>query len=374
MKKIIIASDSFKGTLTSNEICEISKLCINKIFPNCEVIEIPIADGGEGTVDCFIKAINAKKINITVKDSLFKPINTYYALKNKTAIIEVASSSGLPQLKDKKDPSITSTYGIGEQIIDAINRGANKIILGLGGSSTNDGGCGCACALKVKFYNKENQEFIPTGKTLNEIVKIDTREAKKILKNVEIIAMCDVTNKMHGKHGASYIYAPQKGADALMVKQLDNGLKHLDKIIRKDLKVNVSNIKGTGAAGALGAGVLAFFNANLKSGIETILDITRFDEQLKDANYVITGEGKLDNQSFQGKVIQGILKRCKNTNAKVIIIPGIIDENLNISKIKYNNLAGIHPTVTEPLPFETIQKNAKQNYINTLSKILNNIK
>lgn len=371
MKKIIIASDSFKGTLSSSDICDIAKDCINKAFPNCEVIQIPIADGGEGTVDCFIKALNASKVNISVNDSYMKKIETYYALKDNIAFIEIASSSGLPQVKNNKNPALTSTYGIGEQIYDAISKGATKIVLGLGGSSTNDAGCGCACALKAKFYDKYNNEFVPTGKTLKNVKKIDISKTKELLKDIEIIAMCDVANKMYGKKGASYVYAPQKGADKKMVKELDKGLKHLSKIIKKDFKINVSKIKGSGAAGAFGAGSIAFFNASLKSGIDTILDITNFNDYLNDCDFVITGEGKLDNQSFNGKVISGILKRCNAFNVKVIIIPGCIDSTLNNINIK--NVYGIYPTIKEKLPFEIIKKNAKSNYIKTLTNVLNSL-
>ncbi len=372
MKRIIIASDSFKGTLSSSDICDIAKNCINEIFPNCEVIQIPIADGGEGTVDCFIRTLNAKKVDIIVNDSYMNKINTYYAIHDNTAFIEVASSSGLPQVKENKNPSLTSTYGIGEQIYDSISKGATKIILGLGGSSTNDAGCGCACALKTKFYDKYNNEFIPTGKTLINVKRIDTTETRKLLKNIEIIAMCDVNNKMYGKDGASYVYAPQKGADKKMVKELDKGLKHLSKVIKKDLQINVSKIQGAGAAGALGAGSIAFLNASLKSGIDIVLDITGFNNYLKDCDYVITGEGKLDYQSFKGKVISGILNRCKKYNTPVIIIPGCID--LSTKNINIENVQGIYPTIKEDLPFDIIKKNAAANYKKTLINVLNSLK
>ena len=372
MKKIIIASDSFKGTLSSNDICDIAKDCINETFPDCKVIQIPIADGGEGTVDCFIKALNAKRINVTVNDSYMNKINTYYAMHDNTAFIEVASSSGLPDVKENKNPSLTSTYGIGEQIYDAINKGATKITLGLGGSSTNDAGCGCACALKTKFYDKHGNEFIPIGKTLINVKRIDTTETRKLLKNIEITAMCDVNNKMYGKNGASYVYAPQKGADEKMVKELDKGLKHISKIIKKELKINVSNIKGSGAAGALGAGSIAFLNASLKSGIDIVLNITNFDNYLNGCDYVITGEGKLDNQSFKGKVVSGILNRCKKYNVPVIIIPGCIDSS--IKSVNIENVQGIYPTIKEKLPFDIIKKEALVNYKNTLMNVLNSLK
>lgn len=374
MKKIIVASDSFKGTLTSEEICDICTKTIKKQLPSCQVIPIPIADGGEGTVDAFIKAINASKIEITVKDSYFNTIKTYYAIKDTTAFIEVASSSGLPQVENNKNPSLTSTYGIGEQIQDAINKGVNKIVLGLGGSSTNDGGCGCASALKVKFYDKNNKEFIPTGKTLININKIDTSECKKLLKNVEIIAMCDVTNKMYGKNGAAYIFAPQKGANKEMVKELDKGLKHLAKIIKKDLKMNIANIKGTGAAGALGAGIIAFFNGKLQSGIDTILDITDFNNKLENTDLVITGEGKVDLQSLKGKTISGVIKRCKEKNINVIIISGIIDKNCLKHIKKEKIIKGIYPITKEIKSFEEIKKESKNNYQTTLTEILNSFK
>lgn len=336
MKKVVLVPDSFKGTLSSSKVCEIMHNKIKEHFPLCEVISIPVADGGEGSVDCFLTAVGGEKINTKVKNPYFEDMEAFYGLidNRKTAIIEMAACAGLPLVEDRKDPTKTTTYGVGQLILDAANRGANKIIVGLGGSCTNDGGCGAATAIGIKFFNKKGDEFVPTGGRLYEINRIDMSSKAAVLKGVEIISMCDIDNPMYGPTGAAHVFAPQKGADGEMVQHLDNGLKHLSKVIKKALNKDFGETPGSGAAGAMGAGMLAFFDSKLQMGIETVLDAVNFNSVISDADIIFTGEGKIDCQSLRGKVVIGVAKRARQQNIPVIVISGGaelgIDEAYNL--------------------------------------------
>lgn len=330
MQKVVLIPDSFKGTLSSVKICEIIVSCVRKHFPQCEVVSIPVADGGEGSVDCFLTVLGGEKVQVTVKNPYFEDMESFYGLidNGNTAIIEMAACAGLPLVEDRKDPRKTTTYGVGQLILAAADRGVKKIIVGLGGSSTNDGGCGAAAAVGVKFFNAQGEEFIPTGGTLQDIARIDMSGKNKILDGIEIITMCDINNPMYGPNGAAHVFGPQKGADPEMVVFLDQGVKHLADIIKKDLKMDLGQIPGTGAAGAMGAGMIAFFNSKLQMGIETVLDTVNFSSVITGADMVITGEGKMDSQSLRGKVVIGVAKRAKEQNVPVIVIAGGADEGI----------------------------------------------
>jgi glycerate kinase len=317
--KIVIASDSFKGTLSSLDICHLFKDELVK-YPSIKAAYLPIADGGEGSLAAIAYSLKGRYINITAKNPYFVDIDSRYFLDgNNVAYLETASTAGLTLIEDI-NPSKTTTFGLGQQVLDAINKGGKKIYIFLGGSATNDGGCGLFAALGTKFYNGRNKEFIPVGSTLKDIVRIDNSLVDKRLEGIEIIGMCDVDNPMHGPQGAAYVYGPQKGADNKMVIELDKGLKHLATIIKKDLHIDVASNPGAGAAGGIGAGILAFAKGTLKSGIETILDLIAFDNAIVDADYVISGEGRLDEQSFYGKTIKGIAARCQRNNRKLILL------------------------------------------------------
>ncbi len=372
MQKCIVISDSFKGTLSSREICDIARNTIPCCFPSCEVITIPIADGGEGTVDCFIEAIKAKTVSAEITGPFGEPISALYAVKDDLAIIEMSSAAGLPMVGDKKDPSNTTTFGVGQLISHAIKSGCRRILLGIGGSATNDGGCGCAAALGVKFFDHKGKEFIPVGKNLDQIHKIDISAAKELLKDIRITAMCDVDNPMHGPTGAAYTFAPQKGADSHMVQLLDYRLRSLDEVIKKELGLSVADIPGTGAAGGLGAGCIAFLDAELCPGIELILDVVDFDKLLEGADMVITGEGRIDGQSLHGKVISGIAKRTSKMNIPLVAIVGSIDENsvaaydIGVTALFSINRKSL--ALKDSAPFSAI------NYKRTLEDILRLIK
>ncbi len=324
MKKAVLIPDSFKGTLTSAEICSIMGETIKKHFPSCELISIPVADGGEGSVDAFLTALGGEKIWLQVCNPYFEPMRAFYGLidNGNTAVIEMAACAGLPLAEECKNPGVTTTYGVGQMILDAASRGVKKIIVGLGGSCTNDGGCGAASAVGVKFTNADKKEFVPVGSTLSEIAHIDLSGRNPALKGIEIVTMCDIDNPMYGENGAACIFAPQKGADPDMVKSLDAGLCHLGEVIYTDLERDLAQVPGGGAAGAMGVGMMAFFDSVLQMGIETVLDTVSFDEIIRDADIIFTGEGKIDSQSLRGKVVIGVAKRAKKQGKPVIAVVG----------------------------------------------------
>ena len=373
MPKIVVASDSFKGTLSSKEICTIAKNTINKILPSYEVITFPIADGGEGTVDFFIESLSFKKVPIKIKDAYFKELSAYYAIKDKVAVMEISTLSSLYKNKlSSNNPAIASSYGLGEMINDAIeNKHVKEIIIGLGGSVSNDAGCGCACALGAKFYNINNQEFIPLGQNLTEIKDIDLSTIKEKLANIKVTCICDVINPMHGINGAAYVFAKQKGADNNMIKMLDDNLCYLDKFILNKYGYNYANRKRTGAAGAFGYGALVFLKASLKNGIDTILKYLNFEKHLKNCDFVITGEGKLDNQSLKGKVISGIINACHKCNTKIVLICGQGEKSVIENLKKDSSIIGIFQTLNnQNYSWNEIKENAKNDYIKSLTNIL----
>ena len=374
MQNFILVPDSFKGTLSAIEVCNIMKSSIKNLYKDANIISVPVADGGEGTVDAFLYALGGEKKSVWVSDAFNEQkILAYYAmLKNDIAVIEMAACAGLPLVKDRLEPDKTTTFGVGELIIDAINSGAKKIILGLGGSATNDGGCGMAAALGVKFKDEQDQEFIPTGGTLSQIYKIDMNNIYSKIKDVEFISMCDVDNPLCGRLGASAVFAPQKGADEDMVKLLDEGLAHLAKIIKRDLHIEVKDIKGAGAAGGLGAGSIAFLQSKLTKGIDVILDTIKFDELVSKADIVFTGEGKFDSQSLHGKVVMGVANRSQKYKTPVIVVTGAIGENIQEA---YNKgITAIFSINKEPMEFSKSALKSKENMILTMENILRLLK
>lgn len=374
MQNFILVPDSFKGTLSAIEVCNIMKSSIKNLYEDANIISVPVADGGEGTVDAFLYALGGEKKSVWVSDAFNeqKILAHYAMLKDDIAVIEMAACAGLPLVKNRLEPDKTTTFGVGELIIDAINSGAKKIILGLGGSATNDGGCGMAAALGVKFKDEQDQEFIPTGGTLSQIYKIDMNNIYSKIKDVEFVSMCDVDNPLCGKLGASAVFAPQKGADEDMVKSLDEGLAHLAKIIKRDLHIEVKDIKGAGAAGGLGAGSIAFLQSKLTKGIDVILDTINFDELVSKADIVFTGEGKFDSQSLHGKVVMGVANRSQKYKTPVIVVTGAIGENIQEA---YNKgITAIFSINKEPMEFSKSALKSKENMILTMENILRLLK
>lgn len=374
MQNFILVPDSFKGTLSAIEVCNIMKSSIKNLYKDANIISVPVADGGEGTVDAFLYALGGEKKSVWASDAFNeqKILAHYAMLKDDIAVIEMATCAGLPLVKNRLEPDKTTTFGVGELIVDAINSGAKKIILGLGGSATNDGGCGMAAALGVKFKDEQDQKFIPTGGTLSKIYKIDMNNIYPKIKDIEFISMCDVDNPLCGRLGASAVFAPQKGADEDMVKLLDEGLAHLAKIIKRDLHIEVKDIKGAGAAGGLGAGSIAFLQSKLTKGIDVVLDTINFDELVSKADIVFTGEGKFDSQSLHGKVVMGVANRSQKYKTPVIVVTGAIGENIQEA---YNKgITAIFSINKEPMEFSKSALKSKENMILTMENILRLLK
>lgn len=326
--RIVIAPDSFKGSLSATEVCDIVEGAILKIMPTAEIVKIPISDGGEGLVEVLVRHQAGELIKIKTRDPLSREITTAYGiLDGEVAVIEMSAASGLPLLTiGERNPLKTSTYGTGEMIVDAINRGCRKIILGLGGSATNDGGLGVASALGVRFYDQNMELLAPCGENLSRVTTVDTSQVEPLLEGIEIIIACDVENILCGALGAAAVYGPQKGANSEMVAMLDQGLQVFGRLLEKKTAMNLLELKGIGAAGGMALPLVALFKAQLKSGLDIVLDEIDFDSAISRADMIITGEGKTDAQSAMGKVISGVGKRGKKQNIPVVVISGALDD------------------------------------------------
>lgn len=372
MKKCIVISDSFKGTLSTLDICAIAREVFPAHFPDCELVTLPVADGGEGTVACFLEALQAQTVSVMVSGPFGEPVQAAYARKDTLAVIEMASAAGLPLAGERRDPEAATTFGVGQLIRHAIEQGCTDILLGLGGSATNDGGCGCAAALGTRFFDVEGNVFVPTGGTLANIAHIDTGECRRLLENVCLTVMCDVENPLYGPNGAAWVFGPQKGADDAMAARLDDGLRHLDKILRQDLHLSLADLPGAGAAGGMGAGSIAFLGGTLRSGIEAVLDAVDFDCQLDGAGLVITGEGRIDSQSVQGKVISGIAKRTAPRNIPLVAIVGGIGPG---AEVAYGlGLTAMFSINRAAESFTESAPKSAENYRRTLSDLLRLVK
>lgn len=368
MKKCIVMSDSFKGTLSSAAICRIARQTIPQVFPDCQVLAFPVADGGEGTVACFLEATEARRVCTTVSGPFGAPVQAAYARWDDCAVIEMAAAAGLPLVEGRGDPERTTTCGVGELIGHAVDSGCRRILLGIGGSATNDGGCGCAAALGAVFRDEAGQPFVPVGGTLRRVAHIDLTPLQRRLAGVSITAMCDVENPLFGENGAACVFAPQKGADEAAVRRLDDGLRVLEQVIRRELGLSVAGLPGAGAAGGLGAGCVAFLGGELRSGIEAILDMLHFDRQLEGTELVITGEGRIDGQSVQGKVISGIARRTKPRGIPLVVIAGSADDS---SDAAYDmGVTAIFTTDRTAAGFPALRSRCQEDYRRTLLDVL----
>lgn len=358
--KIVIAADSFKGSCSTFEVANAIENGIRKVFKDFEIIKIPVADGGEGTVDSLVKGTGGRYETVNVKDPLGRYIECKYGiLKDNVAVLEMAASSGLTLLKEEeRNPLITTTYGTGQMIRAALDKGCKKILIGIGGSATNDGGAGMAQALGVSFRDNEGNEIGYGGGELARIKDIDITGIDSRLKDTEIVILSDVSNPLCGPNGVSFIYGPQKGATNEMVKQLDNNLEHYASIINEKLGIDITGVPGAGAAGGLGAGLIVFCNATVLSGIDVVLDINGIDRQLIDADLVITGEGKIDNQTVYGKVPVGVAKRALKYGIPVIAIVGSIGEEASV--VYDYGINAIMDIVSRPMSLEDSMKNVSQ--------------
>jgi len=331
--KIVVAPDSFKGSLTAVEVSDAIAQGVREIFPEAEIVKIPMADGGDGTVQCLVNATGGKILREKVTGPLGDEVWASYGIlgDKKTAVIEMAEASGLTLVPgNKRNPLITTTYGTGQLIKSALDRGCRKMIIGIGGSATNDGGAGMVQALGAKLLDKDGEEIGFGGGELKKLNRIDISNLDNRLSDTKVLVASDVNNPLCGPKGASRIYGPQKGATPELIKQLDKSLSHFAEIIKRDLNKDIKDIPGAGAAGGLGASLIAFLDAELRPGIEIIIEIVKLEQSIKDADLVITGEGKIDSQTVYGKTPIGVAKIAKKYNVPVIAVAAIISDDADI--------------------------------------------
>lgn len=320
MKRCLVLSDSFKGTPSSPDICRIAR---SLHIPGWHIDALPVADGGEGTTDCFLDACGGQRIALPVSGPFGGTIDGFYGLlPDGTAVVECAAAAGLHQAEGRPDPEAATTYGVGQLLAHALDHGAKRLILGLGGSCTNDGGCGAAAALGVRFYDRQGRGFVPTGGTLADIEAIDLSGRHPGLRPGVLTVMCDIDNPLYGETGAAYIFAPQKGANDACVQRLDAGLRHLAAVLHAQLGAEVDTLPGGGAAGGFGAGCAALLCGALRSGITTVLDTVDFDRRAVGCDLVVTGEGSFDAQSLGGKAISGVAGRCQKLHVPAAVLAG----------------------------------------------------
>lgn len=351
--KVVIAPDSFKGSLSASEVSGYIEKGVRKVFEAADIVRIPMADGGEGTVQSLVDSTNGVVVNVKVKGPLLKEVDAFYGIlgDGTTAVIEMAAASGLPLLsEDERNPMVTTTYGTGELIRHALDKGCDSIIIGIGGSATNDGGAGMIKALGARLLDKDGKEVGCGGGCLDRVEAIDLSNMDKRLKCCRIIAACDVDNPLVGPRGASHIFGPQKGADEEMVKALDKNLLHYAEVVEKVTGIAIKDFPGAGAAGGLGGGLLAFLGAELKRGIDIVLEATGFEERIKDADIIITGEGRMDYQTQYGKTPYGVAQAAKKYGIPVIAIVGSVGQN---AEVLYNmGFCGIFSIINRPMMLE----------------------
>jgi glycerate kinase len=350
---IVVAPDSFKESLSAKAVASNIATAIAKIMPEANILQIPISDGGEGLLEALVTPSEGKLIPVKVKDPLLRNIQAHYGIlgDGTTAVVEMATASGLELLKEiERNPLITSTYGTGELIRDALNKGCTKIIIGLGGSATNDGGIGMIKALGGKFLNKKGVSIDEGGGALDALNQIDITELDKRLLKCEIIGACDVSNPLTGNQGASIVFGGQKGGSTLELEQLDKNLFHYASVIKSDLGMDVKEVEGTGAAGGMGAALLAFLDAELMRGIDLIMDTLQLEAHIKNADLVVTGEGKIDRQTLYGKTITGVAKVAQKHGIPVIAIAGKIGND--IDEIYKLGVTSIFSIVNQPMTLQ----------------------
>lgn len=342
MAKYVLIPDSFKGTLSSEDICRIASEEILRLEPEAEICAIPVADGGEGTVDAFLAAVGGTRAEVPCTGPCGQEVMGFYGLlPDGTAVVEMAAAAGLPLAGACRDPEKTTTYGVGQLMAHALSRGAKRLVLGLGGSATNDGGCGAAAALGAEFLDEEGRAFVPTGGTLTQIAHIRMKGLRETLAGVDVTVMCDIDNPLCGPAGAAAVFGPQKGADAAMVARMDAGLRHLAEMLEKDVGMEVLTLAGGGSAGGFGAGAAAFFGGQLRMGIDVVLDLTDFDRKCRGASLVITGEGHLDSQSLRGKTVVGVARRARALGVPAAALVGGCETALDA--VYAEGVSGVFP-------------------------------
>ena len=354
---ILAAPDSFKGSLTALEVAENIQKGIKNFDEKINVELLPMADGGEGTVQSLVDATDGEIIKKDVTGPLGKKVEAFYGIlgDKKTAVIEMAAASGLPLVpKAKRNPLKTTTYGTGELIMSALKHGVEQIIVGIGGSATNDAGVGMAQALGAEILDENGKQVAFGGEHLDEIKEINLESLDSRIKETEILVACDVDNPLFGRNGAAYVYAPQKGADQYMVEQLDNNLRQFNEVVKEELNKNINEIPGAGAAGGLGAGLVAFLDAELKAGIDIILELMNFEKKLEDIDLVITGEGMLDGQSINGKTPIGVARKAKEKEIAVVAIAGTL--GIGVKKVLDYGIDAYFSIIDKPSELDLIVK------------------
>ncbi|ARU50079.1 glycerate kinase family protein [Sulfurospirillum diekertiae] len=356
--KVVLAIDSFKGCASSQELSAWIEEGIKEVYTEADVHSCYIADGGEGMLSALMQNVKGKIVTCKVHDPLMNPISAQYGIleDGTTAVIEMAQAGGLPLVpKEKRNPLLTTTFGVGEQIKDAIEKGCRKFIVGIGGSATNDAALGMLQALGYRFLDASGKELGLGGAILESVHHIDESHVLPELKTCEFIVACDVDNVMYGPSGSAHVYAAQKGADEAMIERLDAGMKHFTQVLKNTLDKDVAMNAGSGAAGGMGGGMQAFLNATLRSGIEIILDQIGFDAHLNNATLVLTGEGRIDRQSLMGKVLSGVSKRCKKAGVPLIALGGGIADELE----EHEGVDAIFSVMRYPMSLEEAMEKSR---------------
>jgi len=371
MIQIVITPDSFKECLTATQVAEAISAGIKRVIPEAGIISIPIADGGEGTVDALVKATGGTIIPVPTVDALNRPVQAFYGISGnqKTAVIEMASASGLELLEpNERNPLITSTYGTGLLLKAAMEAGFTQIIIGIGGSATNDGGAGMAQALGFRLLDKNGNPIGPGGGSLGELHSIDRSNVHPLLKKTKITVACDVHNQLLGASGATRVYGPQKGATPEMLEILEKNMTHFAQILQQEFNIDISCIPGSGAAGGLGAGLMTFCKAAMASGFELISKQTHLEEYIRQATLVFTAEGKIDSQTASGKTISGVAKLAKKYQVPVIALAGIITDDL--SELYNQGVTSVFSIANEPMSLEESKARATELLTGTSERIM----
>lgn len=372
--KFLFASDSFKGSLSSQKTAELLSQAALEIFPDCECSHVEVADGGEGTTNAVLSAVSGKKIFLSAHGPLGELTDGYYgALDDKRAVMEMAAVSGLPLVPASlRDPRKTSSLGTGEMIADALSRGFRDISIAIGGSATNDGGMGCMRALGVKFLDADGHELIGCGADLARVRRIDTSGLNPLIKDTSFTVMCDVTNPLCGKNGATYTFGKQKGGTPEILDELEIGMQNYRDVLRSQFGIDMDAVSGAGAAGGLGAALMVFLNGKLKSGIETVLDLVEFDKNLEGVSLVVTGEGSTDWQSVFGKVMQGVGVHCRRRHVPAVAIVGSMGKGAE--DIFAHGIDSIITTVNGIMTLEEALERADELYLGAARRMFRMIK
>ena len=373
LKKIVVASDSFKGSLSSLDVAQNVEKAIREVYPLCDVLKVNVADGGEGTMEALQQTLGGVRVSLVVKDPLGREIEATYVILNDgiTAVVEMSAASGLPLLKsDERNPLKTSTYGTGQLICDALDRGCRKILVGIGGSATNDAGMGMLQALGYRFLDAQGNQLQPVGENLQLVSSIDSTGRHPDLDKTEFVVACDVKAPLYGRNGAAYVFAPQKGADQKMVEMLDAGLRHFSEVSSAMAGYDCSQMQGTGAAGGLGYAFRQYLDARLERGIEMVLDAIGFDDIISGADLVITGEGRVDSQTLTGKTPFGVAQHAHRQRIPVVVIGGSVEiDVLQVREAGFNDVIQVTP-LDMPLSVAMRPEVAAKNVYNAIIKYL----